>query len=754
MTLPALAACITLGILPLVWLPALPNLWGIWGVIICGCSLACLRWTALRYIGFTLLAFAWGVLAAMQALWPTQHLPGAHRQVEIVITDTDSMTRHQGKITHLNGKRLLPSPGITLYGQYLPEPVCTGQRWAMTIRARAVHGQLNEGGFDSQRYALASHQPLTGRIIDAQLQDGRCSWRAEYLQSLTSSLASRQWWPVILALGMGERATLDSQVKDILRQTGTAHLMAISGLHIALSAMLGWLFVRGVQCVFPGYGINWRLPLLTGLAFAVCYAWLTGLQPPALRTAISLSVWATLRLSGRLWSPWQVWLCCVAAILFSDPLAVLSYSLWLSAFAVAALLFWYQWLPTPIKLRSRLGQGAVNLLHLQAGMMLLLLPIQLSIFHGISLSAMVANMVAVPLVTFVTVPLILLGMLLHLTGPLLLQEMCWSLADQSLALLFTFLRGLPPGWLNVDTRWQWLAWAPWLLLVAVRFRLWRSMPAICLAGLTLLAFPLWRAERVGEWSVHMLDVGQGLAMVIERNGKAVLYDTGVGWPGGDSGQQLITPWLRWHALQPEGIILSHEHLDHRGGLASLLKNWPGLWVRSSLGWTGHKPCFRGEQWQWQGLTFTAHWPLSGSQVQGNNRSCVVKVDDGRYSMLLTGDIEAQSEMAMLSRYWTHLPSTLVQVPHHGSNTSSTLPFVQRVGAQAALASASRYNAWRLPSAKVIKRYRQNGYQWYDTPHQGQITVSFTPHGWEIHSLRDQVLPRWYHQWFGVPSDNG
>ncbi len=294
---------------------------------------------------------------------------------------------------------------------------------------------------------------------------------------------------------------------------------------------------------------------------------------------------------------------------------------------------------------------------------------------------------------------------------------------------------------------------PWLVLVLWRLSLWRQIPALCLVGVAMLLFPLWRTERAGEWSVHMLDVGQGLAMVIERNGKAILYDTGVAWPGGDSGEQLIIPWLRWHALQPEGIILSHDHLDHRGGLNSLLKAWPSLWLRSSLNREGDTSCSRGDEWQWQGLTFSVHWPLREAQIQGNNRSCVVKVDDGHNSILLTGDIEASGEMAMLSHYWLHLRSTLVQVPHHGSNTSSSLPFVQRVQGKAALASASRYNAWRFPSQKVEKRYREQGYRWYDTPHQGQITAVFSPQGWEIHSLRDQLLPRWYHQWFGVPGDN-
>jgi len=478
------------------------------------------------------------------------------------------------------------------------------------------------------------------------------------------------------------------------------------------------------------------------------------MQPPALRTVVSLAVWGVLRLSGRQWSPWQVWLCCVAAILFIDPVAILSQSLWLSAFAVAALIFWYQWFPLPRLPGGRSVRSVLSLVHLQMGMMILLLPIQVTIFHGISLTSIVANLVAVPLVTFVTVPLILTGMVLHLSGPAMAESGCWLLADKTLALLVWFLRQLPDGWYDIDQRWLGLVWLPWAGIVLWRLRIYTNAPFLSLALAMLLTLPRGRPARGDEWAVHMLDVGQGLAMVITRNQRAMLYDTGLAWPGGDSAQQLIVPWLRWHHLRPDGIILSHEHLDHRGGLETLKKAWPEMTVRSPLGWAGHLPCYRGQRWQWQGLTFTVHWPLAGEVAKGNNGSCVVKVDDGRQSILLTGDVEAPAERRMLSRYWQHLQATLIQVPHHGSSTSSSLPLLQRVNGQAALASASRYNAWRLPSTKVIRRYRQQGYRWYDTPHEGQTSVYFSTNGWKILGLRKQLLPRWYHQRFGVPADNG
>ncbi|EMS8795311.1 ComEC family protein [Enterobacter ludwigii] len=754
MGIPAISLCAILAIMPLLWLPVLPERHTVWVMIAGGIALAAQRHNVLKYMGIMVLFCVWGLLAAQESVWPMQHLTTAAVQAEIEITATDGATMHQGNILRVDGQRWWASTGVTLYGNYLPQKVCAGQRWAMTLRLRPVHGELNDGGYDPQRSAFARHQTLSGRFTQAKIVDENCSLRAQYLMSLQHRLSAFHWGAVMLGLGMGERLEVPREIKDLMRDTGTLHLMAISGLHIALAASIVWLLARGLQFLMPGHWIHWQIPLLAGLLFAAFYAWLTGLQPPALRTVIALAVLAALRIGARQWSPWQVWCCCIAAILISDPLAVLSQSLALSAFAVAALIFWFQWLPLPRGHRVRWLQPFLNLLYLQTGMLLLLMPLQVLIFHGFSLSSLVANLFAVPLVTFVCVPLILAGMLLHLLPLTALESALWLAADKSLGGLFWMLMRLPDGWQNVDERWQYLTLLPWLAIIGWRFHAWKSVPAVCLAGSVLLAFPLWRTVRSEGWTLHMLDVGQGLAMVIERHGKALLYDTGLAWPGGDSARQLIIPWLRWHHLQPEGVILSHEHLDHTGGLATLQKTWPTLWIRSPLGRAEHRPCFRGQRWIWEGLTFTVHWPPEGYFERGNNRSCVVKIDDGEQSALLTGDIEAQAEQTMLSHYWRHLTSTVIQVPHHGSNTSSSLPLVQRVEGRIALDSAARYNAWHFPSAKVIRRYRKEGYIWHDTPHSGQISVTFSQHRWQIQRVRDEYLPRWYHQWFGAPGDNG
>ena len=302
MRLPWLAGCAIIAMLPLLWLPVLPGPCSLAGASALALALIRLHGRAVAGVAMTLLLVVWGVLSAHQALWPTRHLTGAIRQAEVILSETDGQTLHRGQMVRLRGRYLFPPVGVTLYGELAPAPACAGQHWLMTLRLRPVHGQLNDGGFDSQRYALAQHRPLSGGIVAASALDARCSLRARYLTSLTRRLQTYPWRAVMLGLGMGERLSLPTEIKVLMQNTGTSHLMAISGLHIALAASLIMLLLRGVQYILPGRWIGWRLPLLAGLAGAVGYAWLTGMQPPALRTCLGLAVCCALRLSGQRWT--------------------------------------------------------------------------------------------------------------------------------------------------------------------------------------------------------------------------------------------------------------------------------------------------------------------------------------------------------------------------------------------------------------------------------------------------------------------
>ena len=747
LTITRLAGCIIAGILPLNFIPELPG--NRYQLLALGLALllAGIRRRGALPLALALLASVWAVNAGRTQLQQIERLTRQPlQQVEVKIENLQpDGQRARVRLLRQQGQLLFPPISAMLSLPESDTALCAGQRWLLTVKLRPVHARLNQGGFDAQRYALANGVPLSGRVSAAQVLQSRCGWRDAVMHAAKQRYGDLRWQGTLGALAFGERAEVSADLTQLLRETGTAHLMAISGLHIALAAALGWWLARLLQFGLPAWRIGYRLPLVSSLALALAYCWLSGGNPPAVRAMLALLLWSGLRLSGVSCHALQVWLMCLAVILLSDPLSLLSDSLWLSALAVGGLLLWYHSFPLPRRFRRGKRGLPLRLLHLQLGMLLLMMPLQVLLFHGVSLSAPLANMWAVPLVSLLTVPLILLALLL-LPFPWLSTPLWW-LADRSLSAVFIPLQQLPHGWLPLDAAQAGYSLVGWLLLMALRFGWWRSSPA-SLLGLTL-SVAVASASVKPQWRVDMLDVGHGLAVVISRHGQATLYDTGGRWPGGDAARSQILPWLRWQGLTVSQIVISHEHLDHIGGLASVRAAFPRASVRSPLGLPGHQPCHRGLAWRWQDLDFQVLWPPPGYVQTGNNRSCVVAVSDGRWRILLTGDIEAAVERALVAGQRESLAATLLQVPHHGSRTSSTPPLLRAVHPDAAIASAARYSAWRLPARQIIRRYADNQIVWRDTALSGQLSARFFTDNWQLLGLREQLLNRWYHQWFGV-----
>ncbi|MGE9550579.1 ComEC family protein [Erwinia amylovora] len=745
-SLSRLAMWIIVATLPLCFLPRLPEAeYDLFWVML-AVFLRALRYRILKEVAILLLLFLWAISPARTLLHQIEFLTAMPHQAMVKIEQLQK-ERVRLRILSIADREIFPPIYATVSFPQHEQPLCAGQRWQMKLRLRAVHARLNEGSFDSQRYALANSSPLTGKILSLQPIETGCNWRQRVIHSSQLRYGHLPWQAIITALAFGERDEVSREMNQLLRETGTAHLMAISGMHISLAASLGRLIARAIQIAFPAHRIGYRFPLLFSLAIAMTYTWLSGGNPPSARAMLALSVWSILRLRGKCCSSWQVWGVCIGCILFFDPLSMLSESLWLSAMAVAGLLFWYHWFPLPRRFMGKKRWLTVQLLHLQLGMFLLLMPLQMLIFHGISLSALIANLWAVPVITLLSVPLILCAVVFNIIPPV--SNLLWWAADRTLELVFIPLRALPAGWVAVNNQVLWLSLLAWMAVVVWRFCWWRSSPATALS--LCLSLLLWRMNvKVPDWRLDMLDVGHGLAVVISSNNRAVIYDTGNRWEGGDAATSQILPWLKWQGLEVEQIILSHDHLDHTGGLESLIKAFPQASLRSETGRPGHLPCRKGVSWSWQSLNFQVLWPMTQQKQSGNNQSCVIAVSDGKWRALLTGDIEAPAELKMVSIYRDRLRAEVLQVPHHGSGTSSSPPLLRAVAGQVAVASAARYSAWKLPAERIISRYAQNQYRWYDTAKHGQVSVQFFNDHWQVKGLREQILPRWYHQWFGVP----
>lgn len=750
-----IALAVIIGTMPLLILPQLPHwyvycliLMGILGGIVSGQKVLIL-------IVLVLLSFTWATGYGHYLLYQTNKLSRGENEV-IAKVETINLGRkdkHQIvlKIDQVNGLGLFPAVFFRTSWENRETEYCAGQEWKLRVRLRPVHASLNEGGFDSQRWALANHSPLTGKIMRGELIQPECSLRQNFISRVQKSLIHLENSAVLLALGFGEKGLISAEDKLLLQRTGIAHLVAISGLHIGIAAWFGWLLARGIQYLLPLRFIDYRFPLIVSEFVLLVYTWLAGGNVPAVRAAIALSLWIVLQFYRVKCHPWQIWIWCVGLLLVLDPLNILSDSFLLTCFAVAALIFWFQWAPLPEFMTRRWCWAIFRWGHLQLGMTLLLLPIQIGLFHGINLYSFLANMWAVPIVSLCSVPLILIGLLGNDLFTSAMKVVVWSIADQSLTLALWGAGQFSGNWLYLGLSTLVLTFVGWGSVIVWRLGWIFLYPTTALVMLSVLS--VWMNKKESEkWRLDMIDVGHGLAMLISKNGKGVLYDTGNRWDRGSAAEMNILPLVRWRNIDIEQIIISHAHADHRGGLQAIKQAYPLALVRESA-INASLPCYAGVTWRWQELTFTALWPEKLKEGPDNNDSCVVRVDDGKFSVLMTGDVESDAERKMVSKYHDGLKSTILQVPHHGSNTSSTAPFLRTVSPALALASSSRFNKWHLPAKNVVRRYSNAKLDWRDTAHSGQLAVRFYDEYWSINGLREQIFPRWYHRQFGVSDDN-
>lgn len=743
MTIIYFAIAMVIGGIPLMFLPQLPNTYYLTTIFIltlCALQLCTGQW---RVLSWAVLGFCWSCFVAHQ------HINLVNRMSDqrvTVLAEVKAIEPERDRIRVIlrrsQDKILFPPLQAWIYGP--PHyNYCPGQYWVMELRLRPIHSLLNEFGYDQQRIAFAKQTPWQAKLYSQQVVKEMCSFRGRLLSQQSAALQSLTYRGILAALAYGQREQVTLEINQLFKQTGVAHLMAISGMHIGLMYAIGWGLGRGLQWLFATRWIDSLFSEFTGVLLASAYCWLSGGSPSSLRAIFALIFWLIARRSGANFTSWHILLLCAATLIVIDPLIVLSESFWLSFLAVSSLLICYRWFPLPPNYRYRKRWYWLQLIHLQAGMMLLMIPIQVLIFQGASLSAIPSNLLAIPTVTLIVMPLIALALLSPIT---LIEQLAWGAADYCLKGLVILLKHLPNGWYWMDQSSVWAAWL-WGGLMIILFGWWKSYPICCFA-LAIVLTSIRPSNSDLLWRIDMLDVGHGLAVIISQHGEAIIYDTGNLWQRGDAGKNIIIPWLLSQRLTPILVVISHSHLDHRGGLTSILQQWPNtkLWASYPLGLS--EPCRRGINWRWQKLAIEVLWPLRLSRLAQNNDSCVLSISDGRYRIILTGDLEKSAERELVSLGPTQLKATFLQVPHHGSRTSSSALFLRKVMPNEVLASVARYNPWGLPSQEVVQRYQLAGYNWYDTAVSGQISIRIRDNHYEILQMREQIVPRWYHQWFG------
>ena len=638
-----------------------------------------------------------------------------------------------------------------------------GEHWQLAVRLKRPHGNANPGGFDYERWLFQQGISATGYVRE-DTRNRRLKGRPRsFIDGLRNSVAayfnSRVPPPpgmaFIRALTIGDASAIDPTQWDVLRATGTTHLMVISGTHISLVAGLIFWLTRRVwsrlgRCTETVPAV--RVAAVTALLSATFYAFLTGLGIPSRRALIMLTVGMTALLAGRWSRPAHVLCLAAIATLIIDPLAVLATGWWLSFWAVAVIFF-----ITSGHFGTRGMWHKVARVHvvLALGM----LPLLLVFYQQASLIAPLANVIAVPWVSLLVVPTALVGVVLlavsTAAGGLLLNLSAW-LMDAFWPCL-TWLGGLDFALLNHHQPLVWTlfpAIAGLFLLFAPR-----GSPGKWL-GLVML-LPMLEARppgpAFGEVWVTLLDVGQGLSTVVQTQGHTLVYDAGPSYsPGFDTGRTVVVPYLRSQGVgRIDKLFVSHGDNDHSGGVPSLLKGYPVVDVEAGIpelltmrrAWQ----CHRGEHWRWDGVDFSVLHPDARSYHKGNSASCVIRIETGGgRRVLLTGDIEADSERVLLQEVLERLPIDVLVVPHHGSLTSSSPAFVEALSPDYALFSTGYRNRFRFPRKPVVDRYRKAGSMLLDTAAQGAITVKLRSGGLPVEAESFRCSHR--HYWRALSCD--
>ncbi|MCR4299262.1 MAG: DNA internalization-related competence protein ComEC/Rec2 [Gallionella sp.] len=676
-----------------------------------------------------------------------------------------------------------------------------GERWRLTLRLKQPHGAANPYGFDFEAWALERNIRATGyvhnkgdnRRID-ELADGIGyrieTWREAVRDKFNATLGDAPYAGVLSALAIGDQNSIAPSQWQVFTRTGVNHLMSISGLHITMLAGIAfavayWLWRRSARLTLflPAR----KAAALAALLVALGYALLSGFAVPAQRTVYMVGAVAAALWLNRNFSPGQILSIALLGVLIPDPWAVISAGFWLSFGAVALILYVTAY---------RIGKAnwLAEYANVQWAMVIGLTPLLLGLFQQVSLVSPLANAIAIPLVSLVVVPLALLGAALPIEAPL------W-LAHLVMDGVMHFLE-----WLDALPQAVWSQHAPpaWSVAVAMLGALWillpRGFPARWLGFLLLLPMFLNAPEHPAQGALRLIvfDVGQGLAVAAQTRQHALLYDTGPDFSGeADSGNRILIPALRALGIgKLDGLILSHDDSDHTGGAASLTQAMPIEWVSSSLPakhpllqiksplaplfqsgeyspfekgggakrrgiytssksisslrFMGRMPqrCQDGASWNWDGVQFEILHPApdndGAKKPHDNEQSCVLRISIGEHSILLTGDIEKNSEMRLIKLHADKLFTSLLVAPHHGSKSSSSLDFIAATLPDYVVFTAGYRNRFGHPKQEVMQRYADSGAQLLRSDEDGAILVEMNAQGLQVERYRRTHRRYWTH----------
>ena len=623
-----------------------------------------------------------------------------------------------------------------------------GERWSLPVRLRTPRGLRNPGGADAEKFALAQRLTATGYVYAPEVAkrlasaSGLQAWRETMSDRIGAQVQSPST-RFLRALALGDTRALGNDDWEVLRANGLTHLIAISGFHVGLVAGFAVLLARSLWWLLPALARRAPVPLVAAFAAvtgAVAYAAAAGFALPTVRTVLMIAVVAAARLWRRpVRAPQALALAAIAVILF-DPLAVIGAGFWLSFLGVA----WLLWcLPQG-------GEREVRaFLSAQGAATVGLLAPSVALFGQASLAGPFANLLAVPWWSLVVVPLALIGLLLESLHPGA-GAWPWRAAAWCFDLSWPVFEWLARSDLSL----WWLPEARWFALpMALCGELWlllpRGTPGKSLA--LLLWLPLLWPDRdlpkAGEAELLVVDVGQGLSVLVRTRTHVLLYDMGPAIEDGfDAGERAVTPAL--HALGVRRIdraVISHGDNDHAGGYAAVQAEFPVAVTQAPEGVGlpfATRSCRAGDGWRWDGVEFRFLHPPAHFPYLANESSCVLSIRSAHGSALLTGDIGEVVERDLVRLYAQRLASDVVLIAHHGSGGSSDADFVVAVQPRYALVSSGHGNRFGHPKPEVMQRWRHAGAHTFDTASGGALRVGLRARGLEVETRRG-AQPRWW-----------
>jgi competence protein ComEC len=649
-----------------------------------------------------------------------------------------------------------------------------GQRWRFHVQLKPPRGLVNPQGFDYERWLFASGIDAIATIKDQSLNAAQLlgqnwtidAWRAQISEQLQQAAPGRVAKALLPALLIGDRRGLTDADWQLMQQTGISHLMAISGMHITLLAVLAYALANGLYRVLPSvlmFVSRQAFASSVAVLMALIYALLAGLQVSTQRAVLMIFCVLLARLAHWRFTAWQILLIAWVMITTFNPRSVLDAGLWLS-FAAVAVIFWVL-APKPTPRGWRL------FLQIQWQISLGLLPLSLFLFGSSSWISPLVNVLMIPLIEWLVVPLLFLWSALPSNFPgvdLLLVGLAWLL-EQAWQLLTQLTQS---SWLKAHLQIQ----LPPLGLGAlgVIYLLWllTRLPApwpgrycLCLLMLPVLLPKSAAILQPGEFKLAVLDVGQGLATVIQTQQHLLVYDTGNAKARFDAGRDIVVPylkaasWSQWRTLSAhpvDRLLLSHQDRDHAGGVQGVVDHYPVQWLMSLVPAQQQHDrsvlCQAGASWLWDGVQFDVLFPLSNTLLSNTpltntkpqrNLSCVLRVRGRHHSVLLSGDIERNMEQMLIHHYASNeLQADVLVVPHHGSKTSSGSGFLHAVSPQYALISAGWRNRFGHPHPTVVQRYLQRDIQLWNTADCGAIELTSTQFNLSIQAAREGWQPVW------------